>query len=63
MPINGEAYHGVYQLQGPKHEIFVAGIFTQIRSVWVDDLGTIGQKNQKVHSLGLIFTFLSAKFF
>ncbi len=63
MPINGEAYHVVYQLKGPKHEIFVAGICTQIRPVWVDDLGTRGQKNQKVYGLGLIFSFLSAKFF
>jgi hypothetical protein len=48
MPVNVEAYHVVYQyIKGPKHEIFVVGIFAQIRPVWVDDLGTIGQKIKK----------------
>ncbi len=28
------------ELKGPKHEIFGSGVFTQIRSVWVGDLGT-----------------------
>jgi hypothetical protein len=27
-------------LKGPKREIFVAGIFTEIRPVWVGDLET-----------------------
>ncbi len=31
----------LYLLKGPKHEIFVVGIFTQIRPEWVGDLGTI----------------------
>jgi hypothetical protein len=33
-------------LKWPKHEIFVAGIFTQIRPAWVGDLGT-RPKNSK----------------
>jgi hypothetical protein len=51
-------------LKGPKHEIFVAGIFTHIRPVWVGDLGTaVGQKIQKVYGWGLIFTFLVKNFY
>ncbi len=30
-------------LKGPKREMFVAGIFAEIRPVWVDDL-KLGQK-------------------
>jgi hypothetical protein len=39
-------------LQGPKLEIFGASVFTQIRPVWVGDLGTM-QKNQNFDGLGL----------
>jgi hypothetical protein len=28
-------------LKGPKLEIFCSRVFTQIRSVWVGDLGTV----------------------
>ncbi len=38
-------------LKGPKREIFVAGIFTEIRSVWVGDLET-RPKNLKSLCLG-----------
>jgi hypothetical protein len=31
-------------LKGPKHEIFESGFFTQIRGLWLGDLGT-GEKN------------------
>jgi hypothetical protein len=31
-------------LKGPKHEIFESGFFTQIRRLWLGDLGT-GEKN------------------
>jgi hypothetical protein len=37
----------VCYFKGPKHEIFVAGIFTQIRPVWVGDLGTRLKKSKK----------------
>ncbi len=38
-------------LQGPKREMFVAGIFTEIRPVWVGDLET-RPKNLKSLCLG-----------
>jgi hypothetical protein len=31
-------------LKGPKHEIFESGFFTQIRGLWLGELGT-GEKN------------------
>jgi hypothetical protein len=31
-------------LKGPKHEIFEGGFFTQIRGLWLGELGT-GEKN------------------
>jgi hypothetical protein len=31
-------------LKGPKHEIFESGFLTQIRRLWLGDLGT-GEKN------------------
>ncbi len=31
-------------LKGPKHEIFESGFFSQIRGLWLGDLGT-GEKN------------------
>jgi hypothetical protein len=40
----------------------VAGIFTQIRPVWIGDL-EIRQKLKKINGWGIIFLFLSAKFF
>jgi hypothetical protein len=39
-------------LKGPKLEIFGSRVFTQIRPVWVGDLGT-RQKNLKFYGLGL----------
>jgi hypothetical protein len=44
-----------FLLQGPKREIFVAGIFTEIRPVWVDDLETM-PKNLKSLCLGPYIT-------
>jgi hypothetical protein len=41
-------------LEGPKLEIFVAGIFTQIRPVWMGDLETRA-KNSKNLWLGPYF--------
>ncbi len=38
-------------LKGPKREIFVAGIFAQIRPIWIGDLGT-RPKNRKKLCLG-----------
>ncbi len=38
-------------LKGPKREIFVAGIFAQIRPIWIGDLGT-WPKNPKKLCLG-----------
>jgi hypothetical protein len=42
-------------LKGPKHEILVAGIFTEIRPVWVGDLET-RPKNLKSLCLGPYIT-------
>jgi hypothetical protein len=39
-------------LKRPKHEKFVAGIFTQIRPVWIGELETIGQELRKVNGWG-----------
>ena len=36
-----------FALKGPKREMFVAGIFTEIRPVWVSDLETTS-KNKVV---------------
>ncbi len=44
----GELNH---PLKGPKLEIFVAGIFAQIRPIWIGDLGT-RPKNPKKLCLG-----------
>ena len=33
-----------FALKGPKHEIFESGFFTQIRGLWLGELGT-GEKN------------------
>jgi hypothetical protein len=48
-------------LKGPKHEIFIAGIFTEIRPVWVGDLET-RPKNLKSLCLGLILPYISWDF-
>jgi hypothetical protein len=42
-------------LKGPKREMFVAGIFTEIRPVWVGDLETM-PKNLKSLCLGPYIT-------
>jgi hypothetical protein len=54
----------ITQLKGPKREMFVAGIFTEIRPVWVGDL-EIRQKKKKVYVWGLIrvLPFISWDFF
>ncbi len=49
-------------LKGPKHEKFVAGIFTQIRPVWIGEFKT-RQKTPKNEWLGSSYIFLLAKFF
>ncbi len=46
----------------PKREIFIAGIFAQIRPVWVGDLGT-RSKNPKNYVWGLRSPFISLEFF
>jgi hypothetical protein len=47
-------------LKGPKLDIFVAKVFTQSRTVWVDDLGT--KINMFFDIWDLLFHFLSAKY-
>jgi hypothetical protein len=49
-------------LKGPKREIFVAGIFTEIRPVWVGDLETRPKNLKKVYVWGLILPFISWDF-
>jgi hypothetical protein len=46
---------GTNVLKGPKHEIFVAGIFAQIRPIWLGYLVT-RPKNPKHLRLGLYIT-------
>jgi hypothetical protein len=41
-----------YCLKGPELEIFVAGVFTQVRPEWVGDLGT-RQTFMDFYGLGL----------
>jgi hypothetical protein len=48
-------------LKGPKRETFVAGIFTEIRPVWVGDLET-RPKNLKSLCLGPYIIFISLDF-
>ncbi len=36
----GKTYHEPVPLKGPKNEIFGSGRFTQMRPLWVGDLGT-----------------------
>jgi hypothetical protein len=50
--VGGRPHHC---LKGPKREIFVTGIFTEIRPVWVGDLET-RPKNLKSLCLGLHVT-------
>jgi hypothetical protein len=47
---------------GHKHEKFMAGVFTQIKHVWIDELETRPKTLNNLW-LGLIFLFLSANFF
>ncbi len=47
-------------LKGPKHEIFEKGVFTQIRPVWVGDLGT-RPKNYKNLWLGFYIKIFMMK--
>jgi hypothetical protein len=34
------AVASIISLKGPKHEIFESGFFTQIRGLWLGELGT-----------------------
>jgi hypothetical protein len=43
----------IFHLKGPKHEIFVAGIFAQIRPIWIGDLGT-RPKNPTKNTFGAL---------
>jgi hypothetical protein len=43
---------------GPKRKKIVASIFTQIRPVWI---GELGQKLKKINGWGLVGAILSAK--
>jgi hypothetical protein len=45
-------------IKGPKREIFVAGIFAQIRPIWIGDLRT-RPKNPKNYVWGLRSPFIS----
>jgi hypothetical protein len=38
---SGAPYPSLAFLKGPKHEIFESGFVTQIRPVWLGDLGTV----------------------
>jgi hypothetical protein len=42
---------------GPKREIFVAGIFAQIRPIWIGDLGTRPKNPKKIMFGALNSTF------
>jgi hypothetical protein len=44
-------------LKGPKREIFVAGIFAQIRPIWIGYLGTRPKNPKKIMFEALNFTF------
>ncbi len=46
-------------LKGPKHEIFESGFFTQIRGLWLDDLGT-GEKIE-ISKVGVIILKFSPR--
>ncbi len=50
------------KLKGPKHEKFVAGIFTQIIPVWISELETRPKISKKIGWF-LIILFFSAKLF
>ncbi len=49
-------------LKGAKREMFVAGIFTEIRPVWVGYLVTKPKNIKKVYVWGLILPFISWDF-
>jgi hypothetical protein len=42
-------FHSCVPLKGPKCEIFVAGIFAQIRPIWIGDLGTRPKNPKKLY--------------
>ena len=44
-------------LKGPKREIFVAGIFAQIRPIWIGDLETRPKNPKKIMFGALNVTF------
>jgi hypothetical protein len=44
-------------LKGPEREIFVAGIFAQIRPIWIGDLGARPKNPKKIMFGTLNFTF------
>ncbi len=48
-------------LKGPKHEIFESVFFTQIRRLWLGDLGT-GEKNLNFDSCSHYFKVFAANF-
>jgi hypothetical protein len=48
-------------LKGPKHEIFESGFFTQIRRLWLGELGT-GKKNGNFESWSHYFKVFAASF-
>jgi hypothetical protein len=51
--------HLFCSLKGPKHEIFESGFFTQIRRLWLGDLGT-GEKNE-LSKVGVIILRFSLR--
>jgi hypothetical protein len=51
----------VGHLKGPKHEIFESGFFTQIRRLWLGDLGT-GEKKWTFESWSHYFKVFAANF-
>jgi hypothetical protein len=51
----------LYVLKGPKHEIFESGFLTQIRRLWLGDLGT-GEKNLNFESWSHYFKVFAANF-
>ncbi len=51
----------IHPLKGPKHEIFESGFFTQIRGLWLGELGT-GEKNLNFESWSHYSKVFAAKF-
>jgi hypothetical protein len=50
-------------LKGPKHEIFVAGIFKQISPVWVGDFGTRPKIEKKFMNRAFLYSYIEKKLF